>query len=97
MLFRSDGNDVEWVWGQFLLVCGERRAVGEEEDILMRDVEGQGIGRTRNAGNCQAGSVIWRMHTCGKGIEKHIPVLSPHGLIMGVICTHLDVGGGLTS
>ena len=52
--------------------------MGEEEDILMRDVEGQGIGRTRNAGNHQAGCVIRSMHTCRKGIEKHIPVLGPH-------------------
>ena len=51
--------------------------MGEEEDILIRDVEGQGIGRTRNARN-RRGSVIWRMHTCRKGIEKHIPILGPH-------------------
>ena len=29
--------------------------------FLTRDVEGQGIGRTRSSGKRQAGSVIWRM------------------------------------
>ena len=33
--------------------------------FLTRDVEGQGIGRTRSSGKRQVGSVIWRMILAG--------------------------------
>ena len=47
----------------------------------MREVEGQGIGRTRSAGNCYTSSVIWGTVCIGKPTH------------LGFICTHLDVGG----
>ena len=64
---------------------------GRKRVFWTRDVEAQVMRSARVSGQfCE----VDYMRTCRKGIEKHTHLYWV--LVMGVICTHLDVGGGRT-
>ena len=92
---RRDGNNVEWSGSQFFSCAkGEgktRRVKGGRGVFWTRDVEAQVMRSARVSGQfCE----VDYMRTCRKGIEKHTHLYWV--FIMGVICMHLNVGGGWT-
>jgi hypothetical protein len=76
---KGDRNDVEQDWVPVSVSSGWRGGLGREGRgvFLTCGVEGRENARMRIAGKGLAGSVTWRIHTCGKDVGADVPVLGP--------------------